>query len=424
MSLVKNKVNNAAAEFKRTKLISNLKKSAIKPNFPEDKVPNGDPYGFEGQMDRIHFIQNKLDISLDQLKGKNPFADHCQLKGNIENYIGMTQIPTGIVGPIAINGSVAKGDFYVPLATTEGALVASYGRGMKACRASGKITSVCILEGVQRSPFFKFNNMTELGKFVLWVLDQVETFKVITTQNSNYAKLNELKVNIEGNSVILTFEYKTGDAAGQNMVTICTNEICKYIIAKAPIKPILWFIESNYSGDKKATALSFTSIRGKKVCAEIIIPKDIVSSVLKSTPEQINKYWIASTIGVIQSGSIGAQGHIANGLTALFLACGQDVACISEASIGITRLEVTENGDLYASVTLPALIVGTVGGGTQLPTQKECLDILDCQGKGSARKFAEICAAVVLAGEISIAAAIAEGHFVNAHKMLGRKSKL
>ncbi len=422
MSLVNNKINNVAAEFKRTKLIRNLKKSALEPICPEDKVPVEDPYGFAGQMERISFIQEKLNISVDQLRGQKPFSDHFQLKGNIENYMGMTQVPTGIAGPVAINGSAAKGEFYVPLATTEGTLVASYGRGMKACRSSGKITSVCILEGVQRSPLFKFNNLTELGKFVLWALDQVEEFKSITAQTSNYAKLIELKFNIEGNNAILTFEYKTGDAAGQNMVTICTNEICKYILAKAPIKPKLWFIESNYSGDKKATALSFNSIRGKKVCSEIIIPKDIVRKVLKSTPEQINKYWITSTIGAIQSGSIGAQGHIANGLTALFLACGQDVACISEASVGITRLEVTENGDLYASLTLPALIVGTVGGGTQLPTQKECLNILGCHGTGSARKFAEICGAVALAGEISIAAAIAEGHFVKAHKMLGRKS--
>jgi hydroxymethylglutaryl-CoA reductase (NADPH) len=205
------------------------------------------------------------------------------------------------------------------------------------------------------------------------------------------------------------------------MVTFCTNAICHYIIENAPVKPLFWFIESNYSGDKKATALAFSNVRGKKVTAEITLPEKIVSEVLKTTPEARSDYWRSSTVGTIQSGSIGAQGHYANGLAALFLATGQDVACISEAAVGITRMEVTAAGDLYASVTLPNLIVGTVGGGTALPTQKECLELMDCYGAGKARKFAEICGALVLAGELSIAAALSAGHFSSAHKKFGRK---
>lgn len=424
MSLIKKKINNVAEDFKKNNLIANLSQRKIAPVRQEDKIPQGDPYNRDGQAKRLEFIKKKLGVSVTILNGEHIFSGHSSLQGNIENYIGMTQIPTGIAGPLAINGSVAKGEFYIPLATTEGALVASYSRGMRACRASGSITSVCIMEGVQRSPYFKFENMAELGKFVMWTLEQMEEFKSITAQSSRYAQMNEMSINIEGNCVILTFEFKTGDAAGQNMVSICTNEICKYILAKAPVKPKTWFIESNYSGDKKATALSFTTVRGKKVNAEIVIPKEIVRTVLKSSPERMTEYWIASTIGVIKSGSIGAQGQIANGLTALFLACGQDVACISEASVGITRLEVNENGDLYSSVVLPALMVGTIGGGTQLPTQRECLDILGCFGNGGAKKFAEICGAVALAGELSIAAAITEGHFVEAHQVLGRKTRL
>jgi hydroxymethylglutaryl-CoA reductase (NADPH) len=133
------------------------------------------------------------------------------------------------------------------------------------------------------------------------------------------------------------------------------------------------------------------------------------------------EYWQASTVGTIQTGSIGAQGHYANGLAALFIATGQDAACVSEASVGITRMEVTADGGLYAAVTLPNLIVGTVGGGTGLPTQRECLELMDCYGSGKARKFAEICAAVVLSGELSIAAALSVGHFTSAHQKLGRK---
>lgn len=375
----------------------------------------------EGYIGRLEFLREK-NIDIDYLDGSKQFDDLEALKGNIENYIGMAQIPVGLAGPIYINGKHAVGDFLIPLATTEGALVASYNRGMKACRMSGGVTSVCLYEGVQRSPYFKFENILEVGNFLRWVHQHNANFHEIVGETSNHAVLNELRSNIEGNSVILTFEFQTGDASGQNMVTICTDRICKYILEHCKIKPKVWYIESNYSGDKKATALSFSNVRGKKVTSEIVIPRAIVADVLKTTPEKMSKYWQTSMLAVTQSGSIGAQGHVANGLTALFIACGQDVACISESSVGLTRMETTDDGDLYASLTLPSLIVGTVGGGTSLPTQKECLELMDCYGKGKAQKFAEICCAVALTGELSIAAAMSGDHFTSAHENLGRKN--
>lgn len=375
----------------------------------------------QGQQDRVDFIYRMNNASLDFITGKKDTLPAESLKGNIENFIGYAQIPIGIAGPLLVNGIDAKGDFYIPLATTEGALVASYNRGMKACRQSGGITSVCLSEGVQRAPFFKFDNIGTVGLFLKWVHEHRADFDVIIAKTSRHAQLVDLKTNIEGNSVILTFEYTTGDAAGQNMVTICTDQVCKYILSNFEIKPIEWYIESNYAGDKKATAMSFSNVRGKKVSAEIIIPREIVAQTLKTTPEKIAHYWQSSTLAVIQSGAIGAQGHVANGLTALFIACGQDVACISESSIGLTRMEINPNGDLYVAVTLPSLIVGTVGGGTKLPTQNESLQILDCVGVGKAKKFAEICCAVALAGELSIASAMSADHFTSAHQNLGRK---
>lgn len=375
----------------------------------------------EGKRKRNLFLSEETGIKLDVLSGEKPFSDFSQLEGNIENYIGMTLIPTGVIGPLRVVGSAAKGDFYIPLATSEGVLVASYHRGAKACYLAGGVTSICLVEGVQRSPLFKFNNISELGLFIVWVLKEIEMFKAITEKTSRFAKLFDMKSNIEGNHLILTFEFLTGDAAGQNMVTICTDAICQYIVENAPIKPKFWFVEGNYSGDKKATALSFSNVRGKKVTAEIVLSEKIVNEVLKSTPKAIAEYWRSSTIGVIQSGAIGAQGHYANGLAALFIATGQDAACVSEAAIGITRMELNDDGSLYASVTLPNLIVGTVGGGTSLPTQKECLELMDCYGEGKSRKYAEICGALVLAGELSIAAALSAGHFASAHKKHGRK---
>lgn len=386
-----------------------------------DRLPIELGVSAEGTAQRLEFLHEETGSDLPLLTGKQPLSDLSRYEGNIENFIGMSQIPTGVIGPVRVIGSAAKGDFFIPLATSEGALVASYHRGAKACYLAGGATSVCLVEGVQRSPLFKFRDIGELGKFIVWLMPQVDMFRAITEKTSRFAKLNDMKTNIEGNHLILTFEYHTGDASGQNMVTICTDEICKYIIEHSPVQPVFWFIEGNYSGDKKATTMSFTSVRGKKVTTEITLPGEIVRSVLKTTPKAMAEYWRSSTLGVIQSGAIGAQGHYANGLTALFIATGQDAACVAEAATGITRMEHTDDDALYCSITLPNLIVGTVGGGTSLPTQRECLELMECYGEGNARKFAEICGALLIAGELSIAAALSAGHFSSAHKNLGRR---
>ncbi|MFZ5553351.1 MAG: hydroxymethylglutaryl-CoA reductase [Bacteroidota bacterium] len=399
--------------------VRNKKKESL----PDIRLPLEAVATEKGKMDRLKFLEKATGRPFPFLGGEKKFVDYDSLEGNIENFIGMSQVPTGIIGPVHVKGSAAWGDFYVPLATSEGALVASYHRGAKAARMAGGITSVCLIEGVQRSPVFRFSNMAELGTFLIWTLKEVKTFSKITSQTSRHAQLEEMKSNIEGNHLILTFEFQTGDASGQNMVTLCTDEICKYIVQHAPVKPLSWFIEGNYSGDKKATAISFSNVRGKKVSAEVLLPETVIKEVLKTSSAAMAEYWQTSTLGVIQSGAIGAQGHFANGLAALFIATGQDAACVSEAAVGITRMETVKNEGLYVCVTLPNLIVGTIGGGTGLPTQRECLELMECYGTGKARKFAEICGALVLSGEISIAAALSAGHFSSAHKKFGRKKK-
>lgn len=341
-------------------------------------------------------------------------------QGHIENFIGLTQVPTGLMGPLLMNGQEAVGPVSVPLATTEGALVASYNRGARAIREAGGVVSLCIKEEVQRSPVFVMSSLVEVGQVLQWLNDQLPTFQEIASRCTRFGKLIGMDPMVEGNHLILTLKYSTGDAAGQNMVTFCTDAICHYMVEHMPVAPQKWYVESNFSGDKKATGRVLSSVRGKRVSAECVIPAETVAKILKSTPANIAAYWRSSTVAVIQSGAIGAMGHAANGLAALFLATGQDVACVAEAAIGITRFEETEAGDLYAAVTLPNLIVGTVGGGTSLPTQKACLEYMDCYGEGKSVRFAEICAGVVLAGEISIAAALAEGHFTQAHQRLGR----
>lgn len=417
-------VKNLLKEFEKEQPIDEYAKQ-LSPRTVEEvnnltDIAIDNSYTQKGINERVSSLEKHLDSKFDHIQGKKQLEDPLKLKGHIENYIGMAQVPIGVAGPLLINGAFSKGTYYVPLATTEGALVASYNRGMKACLQSGGVTTACLTELFQRSPIFKFENIFTVGRFTAWIHQNIEEFKKIVGQVSRYAKLLDVKTNFEGNNIILTFEYSTGDASGQNMVTICTAAICKYILGNFSTKPTEWYIESNFSGDKKATALSFTNVRGKKVTSEIILKKEVIRDVLKTDAERIYKYWRTSTLASIQSGAIGAQGHIANGLTALFIACGQDVACIAESSVGLTRMELTENGDLYVALTLPSLVVGTVGGGTSLPTQKESLEMLDCYGDNKAKKFAEICTSLALAGEISIASALSADQFTSAHQKLGR----
>lgn len=399
-------------------------------NTAASAVPIEDLCGLPFSSEISHSETTKLSSYLNEKTNKQfptltvSNINLSLLNGNIENFIGMAQIPTGVIGPLRVHGTVANGAYYVPLATTEGALVASYHRGARACLLAGGVTSICLKEGVQRSPVFKFENLNDLSLFLSWFLAKKEILQDIVKNTSRFAKLTDTRVQIEGNHLTISFEYYTADAAGQNMVTICTDAICRFIIDLCPIKPRHWFIEGNSSGDKKATAYSFNNVRGKKVTAEIELSAKIVSEVLKTSSALMDRYWRTSTMGIIQSGAIGAQGHYANGLTALFIATGQDVACVAEAATGITRMELNNDGSLYASVTLPNLIVGTVGGGTNLPTQRECLDMMDCYGEGNSIKYAEIAAALVLAGELSIAAALSAGQFTQAHQKFGRKKSL
>ncbi len=374
-----------------------------------------------GQQARLQLLENQQQITLPFLGNEQTYTDIPSLKGNIEHYIGMTQVPTGIIGEVCIEGTDANGNFFVPLATSEGALVASYHRGTVACKMAGAIRAVVVSEQVQRCPIFRFRTVVQVLAFVAWLTEEWEKCKEIVGKQSRFAKLQTPKFNIEGNQVIVTFEYTTGDAAGQNMVTVCTEAVCLYLVQQSPVEIIEWFIDGNLSGDKKVRGSAFIAPRGKYVTAEITLPRKIVIDFLRTTPEKMQTFWQTSALGAVKMGGIGMNAHFPNGLAALFLACGQDIACVSEACVGIARAEVTAEGDLYGAVTLPNLIVGTVGGGTHLPTQQECLKIMGCYGAGNSRKFAAICAAVLLAGEFSISAAMSGGYFSKAHKLYGRK---
>lgn len=391
---------------------------SVRPLAP--RLPGQSKWTAEARDARVAALEQH-GIEVPALAGRTGQPDPSTLQGNIENYIGMTCIPTGIIGPLRVNGLHAGGDYYVPLATSEGALIASYDRGARLISLAGGASCLTTTEQVQRAPGFIFASMAEAGLFAAWAVGEFDHFREVAATRTRHGQLVDLMTHIEANHVYLIFAFYTGDASGQNMVTFCTAAICEDILARTPIAPRTWFLESNMSGDKKATALSFMQTRGRNAMAEVAIDRALFEQRMHTTPEKMAEYWRMSFIGGVQTGSIGVSGHISNGIAALYLATGQDAACISEASVGITRLEVTESGGLYAAVTLPNLILGTVGGGTGLPTARECLRILDCEGADRASRLAEICAAVALAGELSIVAALCSGDFARAHATLGRR---
>ncbi|MEH0664810.1 hydroxymethylglutaryl-CoA reductase [Vibrio scophthalmi] len=340
---------------------------------------------------------------------------------NIEHFIGTVKVPVGIAGPLRVNGLHAQDDYLVPLATTEAALVSSYNRGAQLITKAGGASAMLLNEGVTRTPVFVFETLAEAGQFVAWVTTQYEQFKHIAETTTSHGKLHDINVNIEGNHVYLVFEYHTGDASGQNMVTIATNEVYHHILKTTPIEPKEAFLDGNLSGDKKANNYTLRHVRGKKVTAEVTIKRALVERYLHTTPEKMARFGQVTTTGAALSGSIGVNAHYANALAALYIACGQDAACVAESAIGMTRMEVNSQGDLYASVTLPNLMVGTVGGGTGLPSQRACLEILGLYGAGHAKALAEMAAALCLAGELSIVGAFCADHFSRAHQKLARK---
>ncbi len=339
---------------------------------------------------------------------------------NIENFVGTVKIPVGVAGPLRINGMFAQGDYYYPLATTEATLVASYNRGARVISEAGGCTTVLAGEGLSRAPGFVFNNLTEASTFLNWTMRNTKNLRHAAEKTTQHGRLIDIKFNLEGNHVYFLFDFVTCDASGQNMTTIASEAMCKYILEKSPIKPRAYFCESNLSGDKKATMQSMQTVRGRKVTGEVFLPRYLVEKRLHATPEDIARYSRFATVASLLSGSVGTQGHYANGLAALYLACGQDVACVAESAIGITRFETTENGDLHLCVTLPNLMVATVGGGTQLPSQSACLDILGLRKPRRAHELAEVVAALCMAGELSIAAAICAQEFTQAHERFAR----
>jgi hydroxymethylglutaryl-CoA reductase (NADPH) len=339
--------------------------------------------------------------------------------GNIENFIGVAQVPVGLAGPLRINGEHASGDFYVPLATTEGTLVASYNRGMRLLSECGGVTVTVAKHAMQRAPVFIFDNARGAREFGRWLVEYFDDVKAAAEATTSIGRLTDIEQYAVANMLYTRFNYTTGDAAGQNMTGKATWAACEWIKAQHPDKP-KYMLSGSIDTDKKHSAVNTLRTRGKRVIAEATISNEVAQRLMRVDTKTLFRARQISMAGSLLAGSANNGPHAANGLAAMFIATGQDAANVAESHAGITYAQLLDNGDYYWSVTLPSLIVASYGGGTGLPTQRECLELLGCYGKGKADRLAEIVAAVVLAGDVSLGSAMLAGDWVSSHDRLGR----
>ena len=374
-------------------------------------IPNG--YTSDDTNNRLKWLKDKTGIDLDTNLENLPE----DLKGIIENHIGYMKIPMALAGPLQVDGGYAQGEYYVPLCTLEGTLAISMTRGMVATKRCGGIRVNHIKQELSRAPVFIFDDLNKADQFSGWIKRNFKSIKKIADSTSNYGKLLRIDRYPIQNYIILDFILDTGNAAGQNMVTLAAKVACDYIKNKTGADFIL---ESGFNSDKKASARNMIMGRGHSVIAETTITNSVIRRILKADMSEMEKMQRVGPTITRLAGTEGCHLHISNALTAIYLATGQDTACVAENAIGHYQTEPIDDGVKFR-LTLPTITVGTVGGGTRLLPQKQNLKLLGCdKGKHSSKKLAEIIAASTLALEISLFSAIASDTFTKAHMTYGR----
>ena len=390
--------------------------SALDQREPVPRDPDND-YTRDAAAMRREFVRERTGAELDHV-GRFSF-DPDVLPGNIEQFIGVAQVPIGLAGPLLVHGEEARGEFYVPLATAEGTLVASYNRGMKLLYAAGGVKTTVVDDRMQRAPCFIFESAREARDFGHWLDEHFDEIKAVAESTTRSGRLQDIEQYSASRMLYTRFNYTTGDAAGQNLTGKATQAACRWIVEQYPdIEQ--YFLESNFATDKKSSQVNMLRTRGKRVVAEAVIPGALLELTMHADSDLLFRAREVANLGGFMSGVNNNGGHSANGITAMFIATGQDTANVAESSAALVYAEQRANGDYYYSVTIPSLIVATYGGGTGLPTQRECLELLGCYGAGKVRKLAEIVAATVLCGELSLGAAIVAEDWVQAHDLLGR----
>ncbi|WP_298669952.1 hydroxymethylglutaryl-CoA reductase (NADPH) [uncultured Methanofollis sp.] len=386
-------------------------------------------YALEGELPpeeavrvRREYIEGETGADLEALGTFSIGIDRV-VKRNIENMIGAVQVPVGVAGPLQVNGEFAKGARWLPLATTEGALVASINRGASAITKAGGADVRVLSDAMTRAPVFAARDIVHAKEVADWAEAHFAELAAAAAKTTSRGKLLSVTPYVVGTSVFLRCAYDTKDAMGMNMATIATAEIADLVEAETGARLIA--LSGNMCVDKKPAAMNLVEGRGKTVVAGVHLSDDLIRTVFKTDAKTLAAVnYRKNLIGSARAGSLGFNAHAANIIAALYLACGQDAAHVVEGSSAITTVEETDGG-AYVAVTLPAVQVGTVGGGTGIDTQAACLNLLGVAGGGEpegthAKAFAEIVAAGVLAGELSLLGALAAHHLARAHKQLGR----
>ena len=374
-------------------------------------IPKG--YANEDTDKRLDWLSDKIGFNYDTDLSTTPE----DLKGIIENHIGFMKIPMAVAGPLKIEGKYANGEYYVPICTLEGTLALSMTRGMIATHRCDGIRVSHIKQELSRAPVFTFDNLNKSADFMSWIDKNFKEIKSVAESTTNHGKLLRIDQYPIQNYVILDFILDTGNAAGQNMVTLAAKTSCDYIKEKTGAE---FFFESGFNSDKKASARNMIMGRGHSVIAETTISNSVIRSILDVDISNLKKYQEIGPTTTRLAGTEGCHLHISNALTAIYLATGQDTACVAENSIGHYQIEPQEN-DVKFRLTLPSMTIGTVGGGTRLSPQQQNLKLLGCDtGDTAARKLAEIICASALALEISLFSALASHTFTRAHMKYGR----
>jgi hydroxymethylglutaryl-CoA reductase (NADPH) len=374
-------------------------------------IPKG--YANEDTNKRLDWLSDKIGFNYDTDLSTTPE----DLKGIIENHIGFMKIPMAVAGPLKIEGKYANGEYYVPICTLEGTLALSMTRGMIATHRCDGIRVSHIKQELSRAPVFTFDNLNKSADFMSWIDKNFKEIKSVAESTTNHGKLLRIDQYPIQNYVILDFILDTGNAAGQNMVTLAAKTSCDYIKEKTGAE---FFLESGFNSDKKASARNMIMGRGHSVIAETTISNSVIRSILDVDISNLKKYQEIGPTTTRLAGTEGCHLHISNALTAIYLATGQDTACVAENSIGHYQIEPQEN-DVKFRLTLPSMTIGTVGGGTRLSPQQQNLKLLGCDtGDTAARKLAEIICASALALEISLFSALASHTFTRAHMKYGR----
>jgi hydroxymethylglutaryl-CoA reductase (NADPH) len=371
---------------------------------------------------RRSFLAAETGADLDALDAFG-FSAEQAAESNVENLVGGAQLPMGVAGPVTVDGGAATGEHYLPLATTEGALVASVNRGLSTIERAGGATARVTDSGMTRAPVFRVDGVAEAGRVTEWVADNTDRLRETAESTTSHGELLAVDPYVVGDSVFLRFVYDTKDAMGMNMATIATRAAADLLETETPAELVA--LSGNLCSDKKPAAINAVEGRGRTVTADVVLDRGLVEERLDTTPEAMAEgNTRKNLVGSAKAGSLGFNAHAANTVAAVFLATGQDAAQVVEGANAITTMDVREEG-LYASVSLASLELGTVGGGTDLATQSAALDLLGLGGGGdppgsNADALAEVVAAGALAGELSLVAAFCSRHLAGAHEELGR----